>query len=73
MALLLPGISVTYNGEEIGMIDTPINTTDPSRFRDPVRSPFQWDNSTSAGEENLTIRIECANINFSKNFKELLS
>lgn len=49
MALLLPGISVTYNGEEIGMIDTPINTTDPSRFRDPVRSPFQWDNSTSAG------------------------
>ncbi|XP_051156952.1 alpha-glucosidase-like isoform X2 [Leptopilina boulardi] len=49
MALLLPGISVTYNGEEIGMVDTPINTTDPSRFRDPVRSPFQWDNSTSAG------------------------
>lgn len=50
MTLLLPGISVTYYGEEIGMVDTPIDTTDPARFRDPVRSPFQWDNTTSAGE-----------------------
>ncbi|XP_015432639.1 PREDICTED: alpha-glucosidase-like [Dufourea novaeangliae] len=63
MTLLLPGVSVTYNGEEIGMEDTWVSwedTKDPqgcnaghNRFeqmsRDPARSPFQWDNTTSAG------------------------
>ncbi|XP_053985159.1 alpha-glucosidase-like [Hylaeus volcanicus] len=63
MALLLPGVSVTYNGEEIGMNDTHISwedTQDPQgcnagkegyekSSRDPARTPFQWDNTTSAG------------------------
>ncbi|XP_033230357.1 alpha-glucosidase-like [Belonocnema kinseyi] len=49
MVLLLPGAAVTYNGEEIGMIDTPIDSDDPARFRDPARSPFQWDFTVSAG------------------------
>lgn len=64
MTLLLPGASVTYNGDEIGMSDTFIpweETQDPqgclsgilkynTTSRDPARTPFQWDDSTSAGE-----------------------
>lgn len=64
MTLLLPGASVTYNGDEIGMSDTWISweqTQDPqgcmagllnynTASRDPARTPFQWDDSVSAGE-----------------------
>lgn len=64
LAMILPGVAVTYYGEEIGMIDTYVSwndtqdpqacNTDPDRFeahsRDPNRSPFQWDATTSAGE-----------------------
>ncbi|XP_018310363.1 alpha-glucosidase [Mycetomoellerius zeteki] len=63
MTLLLPGVAVTYNGDEIGMKDTWISwedTKDPQgrnagkdgyekASRDPARTPFQWDNTTSAG------------------------
>ncbi|XP_060821842.1 alpha-glucosidase-like [Bombus pascuorum] len=63
MTLLLPGVSVTYNGDEIGMSDTWIpweETQDPqaclvgilkynTSSRDPARTPFQWDDSVSAG------------------------
>lgn len=59
----LPGIGVTYNGEELGMenvyipwnetVDTSACNTDPTHFtlysRDPERTPFLWDDSTSAG------------------------
>ncbi|XP_037914201.1 maltase A1 [Hermetia illucens] len=59
----LPGIAVTYNGEEIAMTDVFIpwnETVDPqacntnpdvfqSFSRDPARTPFQWDASTNAG------------------------
>ncbi|XP_037034887.1 maltase A1-like [Bradysia coprophila] len=59
----LPGITVTYYGEEIGMTDVWISwnetvdpracRTDPDRYgewsRDPVRSPFQWDSSKNSG------------------------
>lgn len=61
--LCLPGASITYNGEEIGMRDVWISweeTVDPAACntnkdvydassRDPERTPFQWDDSTSAG------------------------
>lgn len=61
--LTLPGASITYNGEEIGMMDVWISwedTVDPqacntnkdvydAHSRDPARTPFQWDDSTSAG------------------------
>ncbi|KAK1128207.1 hypothetical protein K0M31_002677 [Melipona bicolor] len=61
--LLLPGVSVTYYGEEIGMTDEYISwedTQDPqgclagkahylTSSRDPERTPFQWDDSVSAG------------------------
>ncbi|XP_023315955.1 maltase 1-like [Trichogramma pretiosum] len=64
LAMILPGIAVTYNGEEIAMedkldisweetMDPQACNTDPehykSRTRDPNRTPFQWDNSTNAG------------------------
>lgn len=61
--LTLPGVSVTYQGEEIGMIDVAISyeeTVDPAgcnegrenyqaKSRDPVRTPFQWDDTNLAG------------------------
>ncbi|XP_058054399.1 maltase A1-like isoform X1 [Anopheles bellator] len=61
--LSLPGVSVTYNGEEIGMEDVWISYNDtvdpaacnagPDRYqyttRDPERTPFQWDDSKDAG------------------------
>ncbi|XP_053687182.1 maltase A3-like [Sabethes cyaneus] len=61
--LTLPGVSVTYQGEEIGMTDVEImweQTVDPAgcnegrenyaaKSRDPVRTPFQWDDSRLAG------------------------
>ncbi|KAL2720255.1 hypothetical protein V1478_010521 [Vespula squamosa] len=63
LSMILPGVSVVYNGDEIGMLDrdfTYEETIDPAgcqagpdryylKSRDPERTPFQWDNSTSAG------------------------
>ena len=45
LSLVLPGPSFTYYGEEIGMKDALVSP-DP---QDVGRSPFQWDNSISAG------------------------
>ncbi|KAL0894367.1 hypothetical protein ABMA27_012990 [Loxostege sticticalis] len=62
--LLLPGVAVTYQGEEIGMKDGYISWEDtkdvsacnqgnPDNYleysRDPARTPYHWDSSTSAG------------------------
>jgi len=45
--LMLPGVSFTYYGEEIGMTD---NYDFPvSDNRDPNRTPMQWDDTISAG------------------------
>ncbi|VVD05333.1 unnamed protein product [Leptidea sinapis] len=64
IVLLLPGIAVTYMGEEIGMVDGYIswedtvdpsgcNTDDPINYwmssRDPERTPFQWSGEKNAG------------------------
>lgn len=64
LLMTLPGIAVTYNGDEIGMIDHPsidyAHTQDPQACnfhdeaylfmsRDPQRSPFQWDDSKYGG------------------------
>ncbi|XP_017886530.1 alpha-glucosidase-like isoform X2 [Ceratina calcarata] len=63
MTLLLPGIGVTYYGDEIGMTDAYISWEENqseqgclagpenylSHSSDPERTPFQWDNSTAAG------------------------
>lgn len=59
----LPGITITYMGEEIGMTDQWLSwndTVDPAACnsnpsiyeqftRDPERTPFQWDASKNAG------------------------
>ncbi|XP_055540589.1 alpha-glucosidase-like [Wyeomyia smithii] len=44
---MLPGTSITYYGEEIGMLDY----KEAQKFdgRDPNRTPMQWDSTTSAG------------------------
>ncbi|XP_026314495.1 maltase A1-like [Hyposmocoma kahamanoa] len=62
--LLMPGIAVTYMGEEIGMVDGYVswedtvdpsgcNTDDPINYwmssRDPERTPFQWSAEKNAG------------------------
>lgn len=61
--LTLSGASVTFMGEEIGMVDVWISwkdTQDPQACntnssvywkysRDPERTPFQWNNATAAG------------------------
>ncbi|XP_053966035.1 maltase A2-like [Anastrepha ludens] len=44
---ILPGASVTYYGDEIGMTDGECSAT--CEFRDPGRSPMQWDSSKNAG------------------------
>lgn len=70
LVMTLPGIAVTYQGEEIGMLDnrdgiTFEQTVDPQGVnlgpenykwasRDPVRTPYQWDDSKYAGFSNGT-------------------
>lgn len=63
MTLTLPGVAITYNGEEIVMEDTFITweqTQDPSAInageeeylkytRDPQRTPMQWSAERNAG------------------------
>lgn len=63
MLQTLPGIAVTYQGEEMVLVNTPLTweqTVDPSacntdkdRFesfsRDPCRTPFPWDTTANAG------------------------
>ncbi|EFA02637.1 Maltase A1-like Protein [Tribolium castaneum] len=58
---LLPGVAVTYNGEEIGQENGEVSyeegqdpsARDPAIFdkvsRDFERTPYQWDDSTNAG------------------------
>ena len=56
MLLTLPGLSIIYYGDEIGMTDVEIpksQSRDPfigvGNNRDAERTPMQWDNSKSAG------------------------
>lgn len=64
MLQTLPGIAVTYQGEEMGLVNTKLswgqtvdpsacNTNDPIGFekfsRDPARTPFPWDTTKNAG------------------------
>lgn len=58
---LLPGTSVTYNGEEIGMTDTYVR---PNQYRDkntpnrdPERTPMQWNTTINAGEHQNVIKV----------------
>ena len=63
MLQTLPGIAVTYQGEEMGLVNTHLAweetidpwacNTDPDRYepfsRDPSRTPFPWDDTKNAG------------------------
>ncbi|XP_017126240.1 maltase A3 [Drosophila elegans] len=63
LVMVLPGASVTYQGEELAMTDGEISwadTQDPAACnsnsdiyeqftRDPSRTPFQWTSGTNAG------------------------
>ncbi|XP_014282426.1 alpha-glucosidase [Halyomorpha halys] len=68
MILMLPGASVTYYGEEIGMLDTYVR---PSRLvddtgRDPERTPMQWSNKKNAGFSNASTTWLPVNPNYYK-------
>ncbi|XP_043521926.1 maltase 1-like isoform X2 [Frieseomelitta varia] len=52
LEMILPGIAVTYYGEEIGMVDN--STLYMYDIRDGCRTPFQWDNTINAGFSNAT-------------------
>ena len=70
VSLLLPGVAVTYNGEEIGMVNTEVSwedTVDPAGLncgpehfteegcsRDPERTPMQWNTEPQAGFTNAS-------------------
>jgi alpha-glucosidase len=64
LVMTLPGVGITYNGEEFGMLDnrdiTWDETKDPAALntgpevfmdytRDPERAPFQWNDDENAG------------------------
>lgn len=51
LVLMLPGASVTYNGEEIGMLDTYVRESKlvDTTGRDPERTPMQWSTKKNAG------------------------
>ncbi|KAH8233711.1 hypothetical protein KR026_011576 [Drosophila bipectinata] len=65
---ILPGIDITYQGEELGMTNVYISwedTVDPQACqsnkddferltRDPVRTPFQWNDEQNAGFSNAS-------------------
>lgn len=66
VVMMLPGVSVTYQGDELGMVDGEVSwteTVDPmgcntnstvydDYSRDPARTPFHWDNTYNAGFSN---------------------
>lgn len=66
MVMTLPGVGVSYNGEEFGQLDGFVSweeTQDPNALnagedrylqftRDPERTPLQWDESKNAGFSN---------------------
>ena len=82
MTLLLPGVAVTYNGEEIGMTNTMVSweeTVDPAGLncgedhfmdegcsRDPERTPMQWDESFNSGFSNSSKPWLPVNTNYLK-------
>jgi len=63
ISLLLPGVAVTYNGDEIGMVNANISYEDtidpagcncgPDKYqlcsRDPERTPMQWSDDKNSG------------------------
>lgn len=51
VVLTLPGASVSYYGEEIGMQDNTLFTISDSR--DPERTPMQWNSGVGAGFTTL--------------------
>lgn len=64
LQMILPGIAITYYGEEIGMVDKENLSCSKrknheermcnvdaynSRLYEPNRTPFQWDSTQNAG------------------------
>lgn len=81
LVLTLPGAAITYNGEEIGMMDLKNisweDTKDPAACntnshiyhlytRDPERTPYQWDSSLNAGFSKANVTWLPVNPNYNK-------
>ncbi|KAL6264517.1 hypothetical protein P5V15_004625 [Pogonomyrmex californicus] len=81
LSMILPGMAVTYNGDEIGMVDKRDiswnDTKDPQACnagqaqymnvsRDPERTPFQWDATRNAGFSTANTTWLPVNQNYKK-------
>ncbi|GFY56675.1 maltase A3 [Trichonephila inaurata madagascariensis] len=72
--MLLPGIPISYYGDELGMENGVISIeemrdsfalrTKPSESRDPMRTPMQWDCSKNAGFSDCDKPWLPVNINY---------
>ncbi|PRD35551.1 UNVERIFIED_CONTAM: Mal-B1 [Trichonephila clavipes] len=72
--MLLPGIPICYYGDELGMENGVISIeemrdsfalrTKPSKSRDPMRTPMQWDCSKNAGFSDCDKPWLPVNINY---------
>ncbi|XP_018793242.1 PREDICTED: maltase 2-like isoform X2 [Bactrocera latifrons] len=72
LMMTLPGVAVTYNGEEIGMqdyrdiswedtVDPPARNVGREKYkevsRDPERTPYQWNTQKNAGRNKSGVNI----------------
>lgn len=65
MSLLLPGVGITYYGDEIGMENTMVRDDESTdTFRNGQRTPMQWDDSTNAGESPQWMLPQVGNIHY---------
>ncbi|CAD5119557.1 DgyrCDS8156 [Dimorphilus gyrociliatus] len=76
LKMTLPGISINYYGEEIGMVDGTNSNVDPTPLRrDKFRTPMQWDsrvlNNGFSNASNLYIPALSTNISVATSRSDL--
>lgn len=62
ISMMLPGNVGIYYGQEIGMMDGPVEPHQIKDYsgggtRDPARLPMQWDNSINGGKMTIIYEI----------------
>ncbi|XP_076288783.1 alpha glucosidase 2 [Lasioglossum baleicum] len=64
LEMILPGVAVTYYGEEIGMVDYTETGHGTGDFRDGCRTPMQWNAENKAGFTTNTMTWLPVNPNY---------